>query len=848
MKAILRLFRSFSLRHLARRKLRFFLAGISIILAVALFVSMRITEESILRSFSGSVKALSGKADLQVTQGEGIESFALVVIEGVPGLRAAPVVQASTTAPDLGVRVLVFGIDFIRDAKLREYDFRETEGEFDPARLFLFPNGVVIPRSLAERSDLEVGSSLALDTPGGREKFTVAGILADTGAARVLGGNVVVLGIGTAQKHFGKEGRFDRIEVALEGATRADIERALGTGYRVLPMATTNPVLDFLMQQQSLALAAVTVVAMLIGIFIIYNTFSLSVVERVKEIGILRALGARRSEVIGALLLEAGFIGLLASGLGIVVGVFLSGVFIQQAATQINLLVHLVDVQAITVPADAIVFSLGVGFFTALAGALFPALSASRVSPMVAIRKAVYGKGLSGKYIGSFTVGLLLFGASLFLSNFPGMTVDLMMLSLILAFVGMALMLPQIILWVGGLLRILARRLLPVEGFMAFDNVVKFPSRTALTVIAFAGSLSIVVVLWGILGAFEHSVGRWLHSIFPFDYTIQLQDLTAGAYGTGTFPESAIAEVRADPRVAEAYAVRARLVPFRNETVMIVAFESAIFHRLHGQRGLEPDPGLVHWLTEGVPKGEVAVSINFANLHGVHAGDELALMTPGGERRFRVSDTVIDFSWPRGVVVFELEAYRRLWNDRAISYIDVAAAEGVDREALRSDLGGMFEEKFDVFVYDTTEIRSHSLGLVRDWFRLADAQVLIALLIGAIGVMNTLLISVLTRIRQVALLRAIGATMKQIAVTLALEALFLGTMSGILGCLVGIYVVKFPIATMMVLQSGFVIPFVLPLQGIILALAGGVGIALVASIVPVRMTRRIDIVDAIGYE
>ena len=139
MKAILRLFRSFSLRHLARRKLRFFLAGISIILAVALFVSMRITEESILRSFSGSVKALSGKADLQVTQGEGVESSALAVIEGVPGLRAAPVVQASTTAPDLGVRVLVFGIDFIRDAKLREYDFRETEGEFDPARLFLFP-------------------------------------------------------------------------------------------------------------------------------------------------------------------------------------------------------------------------------------------------------------------------------------------------------------------------------------------------------------------------------------------------------------------------------------------------------------------------------------------------------------------------------------------------------------------------------------------------------------------------------------------------------------------------------------------------------------------------------------
>ncbi|MDP6957702.1 MAG: FtsX-like permease family protein [Planctomycetota bacterium] len=848
MKAPLRLFRSFSLRHLGRRKLRFFLAGISIILAVALFVSMRITEESILNSFSGSVEALSGKADLQVTRGDGVEASALATIEKIPGLRAAPIIQATTMIPSLGARVLVLGIDFPRDARLREYDFEEQTVSFDPASLFLFPTSVVISGSFANRFDLKMGSTLDLDTPSGRQTFRIAGILSDTGAARVLGGNIVVLGIGAAQTYFGQKDRYDRIEVALEEATQSQIENALGVEYSVFPLTRTNPVLDFLLAQQRLALSAVTVVAMLIGIFIIYNTFSLSVVERVKEIGILRALGARRSEVIGALLLEAGFIGLAASGLGVLLGLFLSRFFIQQAATQINLLVYLVDVSEVTLPLDAVVFSLAVGLFTAMAGSLVPALSASRVSPMVAIRKAVYGKGLSGKYWKGFLLGLLFFGGSVFLSTDRDSTLNLMMLSLVLAFVGLAFMLPQMILWVGSLFRFVARRTLSVEGFMAFDNVVKFPSRTALTVIAFAGSLSIVVVLWGILTSFEHSVDRWLHSIFPFDYTVQLQDLTVGAYGTGTFPESAIENVRSDPRVSEAYAVRTRFIPFRDETVMLIAFETAIFERLQKARGLPEDPGLSFWIREGVPKGEISISTNFANLHGVNPGEEITLSTPQGNQNFRISSSLVDFSWPRGVVVFDLAEYQKIWGDQRLTYIDVAAKEGGDREALRTALGEIFKGRFDVFIYDTEEIRTNSLGLVRDWFRLADAQIVIALLIGAIGVINTLLISVLTQKRQVALLRAIGATMKQIAVTLTLEALFLGVISGILGCAIGIFVVKFPIAIMMMLESGFEIPFVLPTKGVLVALGGGVIIALVSSLAPVRLTRKIDIVDAIGYE
>lgn len=832
-----RLFRIFLLRHLRRRKLRFGLAVASIALAVALSVSMRVTEASILRSFEKSAGAVAGKADVAVTRGTGIEMAVLPRIERIGRLRAAPVIQDTTIAIDTNEPMIVLGIDFARDARLRGYRVRESD-RVDPGLLLLDPDVVMVSRSFAGRRGLQPGSRLRLDTRAGTVPFRVAGILDDEGPAKALAGRVVVLGVAAAARHFGRGTRCDRIEVAFDGATVEELRRELGPEYRVEPVRKSDAVLDYLLAQQRTVLLGVTVIAALIGAFIIFNSVSLSVVERVKEIGILRAVGARRREIVGAFLIEAGLLGLAGAAAGIALGVLLSRYFVAQAVRQMNILVHLVDVREVAVPPDAFAIAVLVGLLTSLAGAFAPALQAARVPPMAAIRKAAFGRGLSRNYRRNFWAGSALLLACPLVGALRGTTA--LLVAMALSFVSLALLLPQMLLWCGGLVRLAARRVLRIEGTLAVDSIVKFPARTALTVLAFAGSLSMIVAISGPLEGTQRALHRWFDAIFPFDLTIQRSDLTLGAYSTATFPESVIEEVERDPRVERAYGVRVAFSNYRGSTVMLIGIDLAKFNELQRRRGV--DPGLF----ARAVGGGVVLSKNFAALHGAAA--EVELETADGPRRFPVLGEIEDFSWPRGVVMFDRSVYKEHWKDDTVSYVDVRVREGADPAALKADLLRSFRERTTAFIYDTPEVRESSLGLVRDWFRLADAQVFLAVVIGAIGVINTLLISVLTRARQIALLRAVGATAGQVEASIAFEAGFTGLVSGLLGCAIGLFLVRFPLAEMALRASGYDLPFVVPWRALAIAMGSSVVIGLAAGFVPARFARRVNVVEAIGYE
>ncbi len=891
MTGAVRLFRVFSLRHLWRRKLRYALAASSVALAVALFVSTRVTEASILASFDRSEAAMRGRADLIVTRGLGVPAAALPAIEAVEGVAAAaPVIQEATLAPDQRASVVVLGIDFVRDAALREYRFKDEAGlaaptaELDPAVLLMVPDAVIVSRSFATRAGLGLRGSLPIETRAGLTSFTVAGILEDEGAAAAAAGHIVVTSVATAQRRFARGDRFDRIEVALAdgverdvvaGAIRAAIVGIVPPGadeagrsaseraWEVRDVGGRNPMLDYIVAQQRTTFLGITILAMLIGVFIIFNTLSLSVVERVKDLGILRALGARRRDLVLALVIEAAFVGAVSSGAGALLGIVLAYGLIEQAARQIQLLVSTVDVSNVVVPPETIAIAMGIGVVTAVAGAAFPALQASSVPPMVAIRKTTYGQGLERGYLRSFVIGLGLFAVGAWLAIDPQGSITGVTLSLLLAFSGLALMLPQTILWLSGILRVVARRGLSTEGFLAVDNIVKFPARTALTVIAFAGSLSIIVSMWGLLGSFESSIGRWLHTIFPFDLTVQLNDLSGGIYSSASFHESVLVEVADDPRVAETYGARAIFTAFRRvgprddgaddrptkaRKVLLVAIDHASFNRLRIERGLIERTERTDREAAGVAAGGVLVSENLSNIFGVEEGDEIDLPTVEGTGRFPVVGVVEDFSWPRGTIFLDRSIYRERWQDEAITFLDVCLVDQGDAEAVRVDLARQFAGRYNVFIHRTDEMRAQSLKLVRDWFRLADVLIVLAVVIGGMGVVNTLLISVISQSRQLGLLRAVGASEGQIKKSLAIEAACLGILSGILGTAIGLFVVKFPMSAMTAAESGYAMPFVFPTRAVALALGGGLVIALLASTVPIRFTRRIDILDAIGYE
>ena len=819
----------------------------SVILAVSLFVSMRVTEASIAKSFEKSIGALSGRAEAIVTSGVGIEQEALEKIEKIKGVIAAPVINNSTTAVDFNLTMLVLGIDFIRDSKLRDYRVDERI-QLDIASLVTNPYSIIIARSFANSKGLTIGSELKLTTRKENKTFNVAGIIDDRGPAQALGGQIIVMNILTAQELYGHNGRYNRIEVRFEGITPQEFQKELGKDYSVEPVPKTIPVFEYTVMQLKFILFGVTIVAMLIGIFIVYNSLSLSVVERSKEMGILRAIGAKKGEIVGALLFEALFVGFIASACGIGLGLLFSKNMVEQSSRTINLLMYVVNVNEVEIPFDAMVISLIVGVVTSIFGALFPALATAKVPPMVAIRRVTFGAALSKSFRGAFLLGAICLGVALFLSIYPKLGRNSVTLALVLGFCGLALMAPLVIIWFSNLFRFAARNILRIEGYLAVDNVVKFPSRTALTVIAFAGSLSMIVSISGTLAGFESSITRWLDSIFPFDVTLSPSDISKTAYANAAFPQSLLDKIEKHPKVKLAYGVRAQSGVWDKGNVMLVAVDMERFMNLRIERGLLTDVELAKRIVAGTKAGHIVVSTNFANLNGIKEGDEINIVTTKGKRAFKVITDVEDYSWPKGVIHFDRSVYRELWNDNYLTYIDVKLKDGVDISSARVELQNQLKADYNVFIYDAKETKHHLVNLVREWFRLADAQILISIIIGAIGVVNTLLISLITQIRQIALLRAIGASVRQINRSLCIEAVYIGILSSLLGCAMGIFMAKFPMSNMALMESGYSIPFVFPVNAVVIAMCAGPLISILSSLIPIRFTNKINITESIGYE
>ncbi len=845
------LLRLVSWRHARRRPLRLALGVLSVALGVALFVSVEVAQHSARRAFEGAARRLAGKAELRVTRGRGIgiEAGALARIEEIPGVLAAPVLEMSTRMVDLeNGPLLVLGIDFVRDRRLR--DFSAAGGaQVDPVRMALDPSAAMVTRALSERHGLTIGSTLRVSTPHGLRSVRVAGLLEATGPATVFGGNLAVMGIGGAQRLFGREGFYDRIEVAPAGAAEP-LRAKLGPDYRVEPARAGSSMLEDALSRVR-ALMAVSVIALLVGLFIVYLSVSIGVVERGRDIGTMRALGATRGQIAGLFLIEAAALGAAGSALGVAMGWALARLFIDYVARGINLLIFVVDVREAALSPAAAAAAAVAGTLTALAAALVPALGASRVAPVEALRPASMAiRSLSGYRRGFATgVALLALGIAGVLLPARALPAWGTLAETALVFLGLGLALPQVTVWLSRAFRAPLRTTFRIEGYLAADNVMKNPRRTALTVTVLGGALSMMVATASILSSLRRATDAWMDRSFPFDLSVQATDLSQSIYSSASLPGDLVDRVARVEGARRAYAVKAALVEYGRSDIMLLAIDMASYFEAMRARGLR----LVGY--SGTPdelaplvRGEaVGVSGNFAALHGVRPGDEIELSTPAGARRFRVSHAIEDYSWPQGLVAIDLGAYRAIWKDPSVTYIDLTVAPGQTAEAVRARLAAALEGEFRAFVYSTADIRRYAHGALDASFRLVDVQVVIAMIIGFLGIVNTVLISVMRRTREIGLLRAVGMTRAQVSRTIV-ESVFVAFVGGLVGVAGGLLGAAFPLSAHVLRITGYLVPFVVPWGTVVGAMAAALAIGFLSSLVPARRAAGLNVLEAVGYE
>jgi putative ABC transport system permease protein len=824
----------------------------AIALSVALYVSSDIANASVRASFEKTMNDLAGKAEWQITRGRtlGVEESVLHQVKSVPGAVAAPIIQASVTLPELKEgTLLLLGIDFWKDSPLRLYKF---EGAADPQAFVaaaLIPGSIVVTRTFADRHRLKVGSRLKINTRAGISDVRVGGIMESEGPARVFGGNVAIMDLRSAQKLFGKPGFVDRIEVA--GADPDALKRAVGPEYTVDRIVRGNSTLeDGLARIDSLVV--VSIIALLVGMIIIYQTVSISVLERTKEIGIYRALGKTRKQVLRSLLIEWGTIGFVGAAVGIGLGYLFARALISYTAGTINAIVMLVDVNTIELSPIAVATALAGGTAASIVAVLVPALRAADQSLIELLRPGLYAYRHAPNYRWQLAAGALLAGGgSALIVASSRLPTHAGLLSSVLVFLGIALMLPQLTLGFAAASRPILRTLFRIEGFLATDSAAKFPQRTALTVVSLGGALAMMVSTATLVKGFDVGAHRWMDAAFPFDLTVSATDFATTIYGQSLIPETVREQVQNVRGVRRVYGMQKVFSDYQGKDIMVIAFDSEPYFAMRREKGMPTwsaafdDPQAIRRFQSG--EG-VFVSENMGAHFRLKAGDRFDLPTPLGIRTVEVLALLEDYSWPRGVVAMERSVYRQLWNDPDLTYVDVGVDPAADRAQVRADIARALSGRFQVFLYDVNDLKRIAEDTMRQTVQLANMQVVIALVIGFLGIANTLVISVLRRQREIGLLRAIGMSCGQIARTVVIEATMIALAAGIIGAAGGIVGAAFPLRLHTYQITGYWVPLAIPWFSVALALGTSIAIGLAASVLPARRAANVKILEAIGYE
>ncbi|MGE5589535.1 MAG: ABC transporter permease [Bacillota bacterium] len=856
---MLPLLRFVNLRHLTSRLGRTALTVSGIALGVAMIMAVLVMNRNIHESYRQLFSDLAGRADIEISASTagGMDEALLSQVEGATGVRVAlPTIRGRSvlSARDRSETVFVLGVDPGRDAELRDYQW--ADGRMPAAGA---AREVVLTDSLASGLGVQPGDDVTLLTATGRQTYRLVGTIGAAGPGRVNLGRVAVVPLAAAQDMLGKTGRVDTIDVMLSPAADAaavTVELAgLATGARVgKPEGGSE--MDDIMGSVNLLMVFASAISLFASAFLIFNNVSMSVAERRTQHGILRALGLTRQRLLGLGLAEALLLGLVGSGVGVLLGSGLAQAMVVGLSRTMEGVFRFNPGPGGT-DAAATFVALIVGVGTTVAAALRPLTESAGVQPVEAMRPGAARiadgdhRGLSSGWRTRALLGsvLVLGGAG---SNVALLTLPdrldtshmwILSASLLVALFGLILLLePLTALLAPGLGRA-SGRLFGVPGRLGAGNLARSPGRTAATAGALLVAVSMFVGVGGMSASFRGYVRDWVETAIGWDLLVSSSWNGLGAE-TPMSPDvgKELAEI---PGVALASPERFTFVDYRGTRVLMSVLVMNDFPSFASFRVAEGPPA-DRLARELARHSGVAISRTLAQGQGLHPGDALRLSTPKGDRDFRVSGVVNDWSTATGTIYMDRGWYLELWDDPMVDSFAVNVADA-PVETVRQAISDHFQGRLPLTMQTNAEFASSVDRTINESYLLIQALVLVALLVAALGVANTLIMSASERQREIAELRAVGADRRQVGRMVLVEALAIGLVGCSLGMLAGV-VLAVDLVLAATRSMGLAFTLVIPLWVVPAALAVGLLGAPLAGWGPARYASAQPICVGMRYE
>jgi putative ABC transport system permease protein len=844
-------------RYLSGRKLRTLLTTLAVVFGVLVIFGMNIIMPTMLSALQVNVQGAEGHVDYTVTHISG-EPFPEAIADKLQGVDGARVYAASLNRTinipadffdkdasklDTTTVINLVGINPEAERSLRAFSL--VDGRYLQADDI---NSALVSRTFADSLQIGVGETFLLPSADGTTELTVVGILpAQLGA----GNETVWVNLPEAQSITNALGKVNTISINTEttameerrAEVQANIESALGDQYRVGALISGTEMFASLELAQTM-FNVFGVLALFMGGFIIFNTFRTIIAERRRDIGLLRALGANRRTVIGIIVAEGLLQGIIGTALGLLLGYLFGWGAIRVAEPFMSQFVNLSLGNPVVSP--LLLFGsifLGVGV-TVIAG-LIPAFNASQVTPLEALRPSAAemhpGRQTSIGFVGGVVIILLTVLA--ILSGNPALIIPgglFFLLGLVL--VAPAMVRPFALVF-GRVVALFAAR--QGIGELAQGNITRQPSRVAVTASTSMLALAIIVAIGGMISSLTGVLYDLMEDGFGSDYLFVPPSVALWSSNVGAKPEFAEG-LKALEGVDEVSTLRFASAVSDGQSISILGIDPASFPAVSGlyfQDSLYSDADAYSTLASGrtiIINGALSVAL------GKSVGDEVALVTPNGTLTYKIIAIATDMLNAKVVTGFISQA--NLQNDFGATddvFLQLNLKDGADRTTADAAIRKLAENYPTFKVISGTEY----YGTLRSQMDAAFSSLYIIFLLLAvpslIAMLNTLTISVIERTREIGMIRAAGATRKQIRTMVVAEALLLAAIGTAFGILGGLYLGYVLVVAM---EGIFPMGYAFPLSGILSAIAIGLLFGVFAAFIPARQAAGMNVVEALRYE
>ena len=874
-----KLFRRFIVRALSRQRGRTAIAVLGVALGVAVMVSIRQANVGVTESFRTAVQSVSGTADLQIvavgggrfdesllSSDEWLHKFGDVapVVEDYAML-VGTVTDEMSTLPR-GELLHVLGVDVLRDSPFRDYQILKLGRSTRPSPRELFqllrdPKAIIVTQKFAESHDLDIGDELELAFGSRADQYRIRGLLMDTGPARTLDGNFALMDLAAAQVAMDRVGQLDRVELALYPKVRDRlalskrvIEQRLSDQLAVEPPDATYGRTETMIEAFQFNLTALSSVALVVGMFLIFNTINISVVSRRKEIATLRAIGTTSRTISGMFLGEAVLIGVIGIAIGLPIGNLAASAAVSATANTVE--TFYIAAAAENAAADQQLRLID--FFIVVATVLpmviiaawLPARRACQISPIENLRSSIDGESTVKSSSRLALVGTGLVALSLLACRVPPVF-NLPIFGFAAAggfMLGVACFTPVAIQITCRIAQYLIRRIRSPAAWewkLATANLATSGDRLAIGIASLAVSLGMMFSIAIMVSSFRNTVVYWLDQTLSADLSVK-PVMQTSAVSRAALDPAVLERIESHPDVRAITWFSTQPHVFRSRQIRLA---SCPMHRILKHTRLvyketlsENVEGLSALISNNTRTTFALVSESFALRFHFRPGDEFTLDTPRGPLKLKLAGIYFDYASNQGTVIIDDVPMRKAFPSASTApdHLAIYLVDGTNANRARDQFRELAGAEQQLYFVTNHEVRHEALRIFDSTFTITYALELIAVIVAGLGVASTVMTLTFDRLTELATLDLLGTPQRRVQKIIIFESILLGTISQILGILIGIILACVLIYVINVQSFGWTIRFHFPYLLVALATLAAIVIAGVFGLYPARMVRKTD--------